>query len=192
MGKWIVFLLEYDLEIKPTKLIKGQGLAKLMAQANCELLGINFMDDLSTGAEEERVPQISQKFLDSPWYAYIIYVLRNLQAPLELSKMKARFLKLKETKFCIVNQSLYWKDPRGILLSCLLEEEAKNTIREFHKGDCGGHHYWKTTVHNILRVGFYWPSIFSDVYKEVSRCHECQIFYGKRKLQPLAFETHLC
>jgi hypothetical protein len=30
-GKWIAVLLEYDLEIKPTKLIKGQGLTKLMA-----------------------------------------------------------------------------------------------------------------------------------------------------------------
>ena len=29
-GKWIVSLLEYDLEIKPTKLIKGQGLDQLM------------------------------------------------------------------------------------------------------------------------------------------------------------------
>jgi hypothetical protein len=48
-----------------------------------------------------------------------------------------------------------------------------------------GHHYWKTIVHKILRAGFYWPSIFSDVYKEVSSCHECQIFDGKRKLQPL-------
>ena len=26
-GKWIAAILEYDLEIKPTKLIKGQGLA---------------------------------------------------------------------------------------------------------------------------------------------------------------------
>ena len=30
-AKWIAVLLEYDLEIKPTKLIKGQGLAKMMA-----------------------------------------------------------------------------------------------------------------------------------------------------------------
>jgi hypothetical protein len=71
------------------------------------------------------------------------------------------------------------------LLSCLLEGEVEKNIREFHKGDCGGHHYWKTTVHKIPRVGFYWPSIFFDVYKEVSSCHECQIFYGKRKLKPL-------
>jgi hypothetical protein len=77
-GKWIAVFLEYDLEIKPTKLIKGQGLAKLMAQSNCELLGINFIVDLSTDSREEEVPQVSKKFLDSPWYADIIYVLRNL------------------------------------------------------------------------------------------------------------------
>ena len=35
-GKWIVTILEYDTEINPTKLIKGQSLAKLMAESNCQ------------------------------------------------------------------------------------------------------------------------------------------------------------
>jgi hypothetical protein len=55
-GKWIAVMLEYDLEIKPTKPIKGQGLAKLMSQSNCDVLGINFIHDLSTNSEEETVP----------------------------------------------------------------------------------------------------------------------------------------
>ena len=29
-GKWIAKIQEYDLEIKPTKLFKGQGLAKFL------------------------------------------------------------------------------------------------------------------------------------------------------------------
>ena len=33
-GKWIATILEYDIEIKPTKLIKGQGLSRLMAESN--------------------------------------------------------------------------------------------------------------------------------------------------------------
>jgi hypothetical protein len=74
------------------------------------ILGINFID-LLADIKEEKALQVSQKFLDSSWYDDMIYVLRNLQAPPELSKAKARFLKLKATKFCIVNQSLYWKDP---------------------------------------------------------------------------------
>ena len=43
-AKWIAVLLEYDLEIKPTKIIKGQGLAKLMAQSNYDALEINLLD----------------------------------------------------------------------------------------------------------------------------------------------------
>jgi hypothetical protein len=46
-GKLIAMLLEYDLEIKPTQLIKGRGLENLMAQTNCELFGINFIAYLS-------------------------------------------------------------------------------------------------------------------------------------------------
>jgi hypothetical protein len=57
-GKWIAVLLEYDLDIKPTKLIKGQELARLMAQTNCEILGINFSTDMSeiTVEEEKATP----------------------------------------------------------------------------------------------------------------------------------------
>jgi hypothetical protein len=110
-GKWIAAMLEYDLEIKPTKLVKGQGLAKLMAQSDCDVVGMNFIVDLSECPQEEKVVQVPQQFIDSPWYADIIYVLENLQAPPGVSKTKARFLKLKAVKFCILDNSLYWKDP---------------------------------------------------------------------------------
>ena len=46
--KWIVFPLEYDLEMKPTKIVKGQGLAKLMTQSNYDALEINMMEIDST------------------------------------------------------------------------------------------------------------------------------------------------
>jgi hypothetical protein len=42
-SKWIAKILEFDLEIKPTKLVKGQGLARLLAESNCEALGVNFI-----------------------------------------------------------------------------------------------------------------------------------------------------
>ena len=99
-----------------------------------------------------------------------------------MDKTRTRFIKLKVVKYYILNRCLYWKDPRGILLNCLLEEETKEMI---HEGDCGGHHYWKATVNKILQVGFYWLSIFYDVHKEVTSCHKCQIFEGKRKLLSL-------
>ena len=33
-GKWVITLQEYDLEFKPTSIVKGQGLCKLMAKGN--------------------------------------------------------------------------------------------------------------------------------------------------------------
>jgi len=44
-GKWIANILEYDLEIKPTKVIKGQGLVKLMTETNFQALDINELDN---------------------------------------------------------------------------------------------------------------------------------------------------
>ena len=35
-GRWIAKIMEYDVEIRPTKLVKGQGLAKLLVESNCQ------------------------------------------------------------------------------------------------------------------------------------------------------------
>eukprot|EP00253_Pinus_taeda_P011829 PITA_11829 len=124
-------------------------------------------------------------FLSSPWYADILDVLQHLSLPPGMPRNKSRTLKLKAAKFCILDSALFWKDPGGMLLNCLVEDEAQRVVEDFHRGDCGGYLFWKTTANNILRVGYYWPSLFSDVYKVVKNCHECQIFQGKQKLQPL-------
>eukprot|EP00253_Pinus_taeda_P022623 PITA_22623 len=184
-GKWIVALLEYDLEIKPTKLIKRQGLAKLMAKSNLHALDINLIAAMFEEDEDSSYVQVSKIFIHSPWYSDIVYVLQNLSPPPGMAKNKSRSLKLKAAKFCIMNDALYWKDPRGMLLNCLVDEEAKQVMDDFHKGDCGGHLFWKTTTNKILRAGYYWPTLFADVYKTIASCHECQIFQGRRKLQPL-------
>ena len=40
-AKWIAVLLEYDIEIKPTKLIKGKGLDKMMIDSHYDSLPLN-------------------------------------------------------------------------------------------------------------------------------------------------------
>eukprot|EP00253_Pinus_taeda_P023414 PITA_23414 len=108
-GKWIANILEYDIEIKPTKLIKGQGLAKLMSETNFQALDIYQLDN----ERELATPQISQTFLQSPWYADIFFVLLNLCAPPGLSRTKIRFLKMKASKFCVLDGALFWKNHEG-------------------------------------------------------------------------------
>jgi hypothetical protein len=183
-GKWIAIILEYDIEIKPTKLIKGQGLAKLMAESNFHALDINFLAAVDEQGEQA-TPSMKEVFLNSPWYADLIFVFHNLQVPPGLTKTKDRFLKLKALKFFILEGNLYWKDLGGILLNCLLKDEVDKVLQDFHTGDCGGHLSWKATANKILRAGFYWPTLFANVHQKVTLCHKCQVFEGKRKLLPL-------
>ena len=51
-GKWIAKIPEYDLDIKPTKLVKGHGLAKLLTESNFQTLGINLLAPLDEVVEE--------------------------------------------------------------------------------------------------------------------------------------------
>ena len=59
-GKWITALLEYDVEIKLTKLIKGQGLEKLMVESNLSALDINLIAAMSEEDEENMPTQVSE------------------------------------------------------------------------------------------------------------------------------------
>jgi len=152
-----------------------------MSETNFQALDINELDN----EQELATPKINEAFLLSPWYADIYFILLNLHAPLGLSRTKKRFLKIKASKFCVLDSALFWKNHEGILLNCLTMNETDNVMKEFHAGDCGGNLYWKSMADKILRVGYYWPSLFADVKKFVVSCHKCQIFEGKRKLLPL-------
>jgi hypothetical protein len=52
-AKWIAKMIEFDIEVKPTKLVKGQGLAKLLMEENYDLLDINFIGENSIGLQTE-------------------------------------------------------------------------------------------------------------------------------------------
>lgn len=94
-------------------------------------------------------------FTSSPWYFDIVYVLQHLNPSLEVPRSMSRSLKLKASKYCILDGVSFWKDLGGVLLNCLVKTEAKYVMSDFHKGDCGGHLFWETTAKKILRDGFY-------------------------------------
>jgi hypothetical protein len=63
-SKWIAKIMEFDLEIKPTKLVKGQGVARLLAKSNCKALGVNFMKTHSENQRTEIVDKDSHVSLN--------------------------------------------------------------------------------------------------------------------------------
>lgn len=111
-----------------------------MADSNFKALDMNMVDVLEE-QEECTTPHVEKQFLNSSWYTDILYVLFYLNAPPTLLKTKARFLKQKALKFYILNGILYWKNPVGMLLKCLLEDDVGKIMHELHEGECGCHLY---------------------------------------------------
>jgi hypothetical protein len=140
---------------------------------------------LSAENNEGKGMQVSSHLADCKWYSHIIQFLQTLSVPSDLTKTQRRALKLRAINFCINDNLLFWKNPIGLLLRCVNQEEAAKVMCELHNSECGGHHYWKTTTHKILRSGYYWPSLFSDVYEFVKTCDKCQRFEGKKQLKSL-------
>ena len=92
---------EYDLEIKPTKLIKGQGLAKMLTQGNEEALGIVCQNEETTPS----MPPELQR-LNHHWYSDIIFFLQNLTCPEHLKGHKRSALRLKVARYCINQEGM--------------------------------------------------------------------------------------
>ncbi|XP_016740284.1 uncharacterized protein [Gossypium hirsutum] len=80
------------------------------------------------------------------------------------------------------------KDPlENNLGSVPLEDEEDNIIRKYiveskideilyhcHSSPSGGHFGGSHTGTKILQVGFFWPTVFKDVYAYVKSCDRCQ------------------
>jgi hypothetical protein len=52
-SKWIAKILEFELEIKPTKLVKGQGLARLLVESNYKTFEVNFINTFPKNQQAE-------------------------------------------------------------------------------------------------------------------------------------------
>jgi hypothetical protein len=150
-GKWISQIQEYDLEIKPTKIIKGQGLAKMMTKGNEEAIKAGEIDQINVTSHELEKDE---------WYVDVIYYLKNLTCLDHLPDYKRRDLRLKSTRYFLTEEGLGWKNVDGVILRCVNQQEAKKLMEELHSGFCGGHfvaHYnpqdfkrWLLLVESIL------------------------------------------
>jgi hypothetical protein len=127
-GKWVSKIQEYDLEIKPNKLVKGQGLPQMLTEGNEQALDI-VCQNSNPG---QLMSAILQRLEQHQWYSDIIFFLLNLTCPNHLIGHKRRALRLKVSKYCIIQDGLGWRNPDGVILRCVDELESKRLMSEFH------------------------------------------------------------
>ena len=105
-GKCLTTLQEYDLEIKPAKLVKGQGLCKLSAKAQDPQM------EEEEGWDNE-VDMLQSEVLYMPtstnsWYNDLKYYLTHGSSLNHLDAHKKRALRLKSSQYQLIDGILFW------------------------------------------------------------------------------------
>jgi hypothetical protein len=88
-------------------------------------------------------------------------------------------------KYVLINDELYRRTAKDLLLKCLDSDQAKVAMGEVHEGICGTHQSAPKMKWLLRRAGFYWPSMITDCFRYYKECEECQRF-GNLQLVPAA------
>ena len=130
-GKWLAKIQEFDLEVKPTKIVKGQGLERMLVESNFRSLGINkfeyhdYFYDIEEIDDQTPITQIDDNFSSSSWYSDIVSYLLTLQCPNNMTPSKEITLKLQAIKYCINRCQVILEGSFGFLV--MLPYRIRNT-----------------------------------------------------------------
>eukprot|EP00253_Pinus_taeda_P031038 PITA_31038 len=185
-GNWITALQEFDLEIKPGKIVRGQGLCRLATKALANKEGaseepeaqsmqnaqVEFREEPLWINETLMYERESLEALLDPesWYYDICFYLTRGACPKHMDASRRRALRLKSNQYHLANDTLYRKNYDGIWLRCLEKDDVDHVLKEMHDGPAGDHYGGETTAHKILRVGYYWPTVFRDSHAYTRKC----------------------
>ncbi|XP_071708864.1 uncharacterized protein [Rutidosis leptorrhynchoides] len=99
------------------------------------------------------------------WMEPILQYIRSDILPSD--KLEARLVRERAPMYIIQNDILYRKSYCGPMMRCVGPIEAEMIIDEVHNGSCALHSGYKTIVAKIMRMSYFWPSLYRDVAKIV-------------------------
>ncbi|XP_021748087.1 uncharacterized protein LOC110713944 [Chenopodium quinoa] len=168
--RWVLLLQDYDIEIRDKK-----GAENVVADHLSRLpIFVGDLDNLpiDDSFPDDRLFAILQ--VPAPWFADIANYLSCSILPPDLTYQQKR-------KFLHDIRQYFWDDPLlfkqgvdGLFRRCVPDDEIENVITMCHSSPCGGHMSANKTLAKILQCGFYWPSMFKDVWGVVKACDRCQ------------------
>ncbi|XP_071699834.1 uncharacterized protein [Rutidosis leptorrhynchoides] len=128
-----------------------------------ELPSKSIDNDLMVASVEEEQPN---------WMEPIMQYIRNKVLPNE--KREARLVRERARMYIIQHDILYRKSYCSPMMRCAGPIEAGMIVDEVHNGSYALNSGYKTIAAIIIRMGYFWPSLYRDVAKIVKRCKSCQ------------------
>ncbi|XP_074359599.1 uncharacterized protein LOC141699478 [Apium graveolens] len=87
---------------------------------------------------------------------------------------EANILRLKATRFTVIDNELFKKSSTGLLQRCLKKHEVDVVLRDVHEGECENHTNGRNLSLIILRLGYNWPTIRKNALEYTKKCVSCQ------------------
>ena len=75
---------------------------------------------------------------------------------------EARKVQVSSSIFTILNDELYKRRFSQPYLKCLNLEDVEYVLREIHKGVCGNYSRPRSLVRQLVRAGYFWPTMQKD------------------------------
>ncbi|XP_075633833.1 uncharacterized protein LOC142606352 [Castanea sativa] len=94
------------------------------------------------------------------WMTSIVTYLKDGRLLEERDKVEK--LRIRSTKYVLIDGVLYKRGFSQPYLRCLAPDEANYVLREVHEGACGNHLGARVLMHKVVRAGYYWPTIQAD------------------------------
>ena len=88
---------------------------------------------------------------------------------------KKRALRLKSTQYQLIDGVLFRQNYDQVLLRYFKKDDAEHILTELQDGPVGGHFSGETTAHKVMRVGYYWPTLFRDAHAHAQKCQIYQV-----------------
>ena len=106
------------------------------------------------------IPEVHQIDGVSNWTTPIVSYLKD--GLLLEDKEEARKLRVRVTRFVLMDKVLYKRCFSQPYLRCLNPDESLCVLVDIHEGAYGNHSGARSLVYKMVREGYYWPSMQAD------------------------------
>eukprot|EP00253_Pinus_taeda_P026296 PITA_26296 len=174
LGHFVSFL---GIQVDPTKIQEFD--ITIVDRPGKENVVADFLSRLKSN---ENIP-VDDSFRDdylfaisahSPWYADIANYLVAGKLSSHLSHREKRKIIQQSARYSWISGCLFHIGLDQEIQRCIGEDQIYDVLKACHDGPCGGHFVDKRTAHKVLRMGYYWSSIFKYAKKYVRACDSYQ------------------
>lgn len=118
----------------------------------------------------------------------ILAYIKDERLPSDPSE--ARKIRVRLSRFTILNDELYKRGFSLSFLKCLDSGDAMYVLRKIHEGICGNHLSSRSLVGKVVQAGYFWPTMQKDAVEIIQKCDKCQQFENVQHV-PLEHQANI-